>query len=157
MCDCRGDRLIFGRNLGYMIREIREDDYPRLMDIWESAVKSTHEFLLEEDFLYFKERLPIYFQYAHLFGLEKNGAIYGFIGVAEGNLEMLFVHNNYRGMGVGKELAQYAIDNLSVTKVDVNEQNLQAIGFYTHIGFHVVGRSELDGQGKAYPILHMEI
>ena len=38
-----------------MIRKIKVTDYPRLMEIWESAVSSTHDFLKEEDFLYYKE------------------------------------------------------------------------------------------------------
>ena len=33
-----------------MIRKIKVTDYPRLMEIWESAVSSTHDFLKEEDF-----------------------------------------------------------------------------------------------------------
>jgi putative acetyltransferase len=41
--------------------------------------------------------------------------------------------------------------------VDVNEQNEQALGFYRHLGFEVVGRSPLDGQGKPYPLLHMTL
>ena len=44
-----------------MIRKIKVTDYPRLMEIWESAVLSTHDFLKEEDFLYYKERLPYIF------------------------------------------------------------------------------------------------
>ena len=48
---------------------------------------------------------------------------------------MLFIDNNHRGIGIGKKLITYAIDNLQVTKVDVNEQNNQAVGiFYKHIG-----------------------
>ena len=34
-----------------MIRKIKVNDYPRLIEIWESAVLSTHDFLTEEDFL----------------------------------------------------------------------------------------------------------
>jgi hypothetical protein len=33
----------------------------------------------------------------------------------------------------------------------VNEQNVQAVGFYLHMGFEIVARSELDGTGKPYP------
>ncbi len=43
------------------------------------------------------------------------------------------------------------------SRVDVNEQNEQALGFYQHLGFSVIGRSPLDGQGKPYPLLHMEL
>ena len=62
-----------------MIRKIKVTDYPRLMEIWESAVLSTHDFLKEEDFLYYKERLPVYFQYVNLFGFEQEGILIGFM------------------------------------------------------------------------------
>ena len=140
-----------------MIRQIEVADYPRLIEIWESAVSSTHDFLKEEDFLYYKKQLPTYFQYVNLFGLEQERRLAGFIGVAEGNIEMLFVDDRYRGNGVGKRLITYAIDSLNVTRVDVNEQNRQAVGFYEHMGFKVYKRSDLDGEGKAYPILHMKL
>ena len=140
-----------------MIIKIKVTDYPRLMEIWKSAVLSTHDFLKEEDFLYYKEQLPNYFQHVTLFGFEQEGALVGFIGIAEGNIEMLFVDNNYRGTGVGKSLITYAISDLQVTKVDVNEQNIQAVGFYKYIGFNTYKRSDLDGEGKEYPILHMQL
>ena len=68
-----------------MIRKIETADYPRLVEIWESAVLHTHDFLKEEDFFYYKERLPSYFPYVALFGFEKDGILVGFIGIAEGN------------------------------------------------------------------------
>lgn len=138
-----------------MIREVKKTDYPILVDIWESAVLSTHDFLKKEDFLYYREHLPTYFQYVTLYGYEQDGRLVGFIGVAENNIEMLFVHNDYRYKGVGKKLVMYAIEKLQVCKVDVNEQNIQAIGFYRHMGFSVITRFDLDVEGKAYPILHM--
>ncbi|AZB26437.1 GNAT family N-acetyltransferase [Chryseobacterium bernardetii] len=138
-----------------MIREITEKDYPQLMSIWESAVLNTHDFLKKEDFNYYKEQISGYFEHVTLVGFEEANVLAGFMGVAEGNLEMLFIHNDYRGKGIGKKLIRYGTDRLEITKVDVNEQNIQAVGFYKHIGFHVLGRSESDGQGKEYPILHM--
>ena len=69
---------------------------------------------------------------------------------------MLFIHNDYRKKGIGKKLVMYAIKKLQVYKVDVNEQNIQAVGFYQHMGFSVITRSDLDAEGKAYPILHMQ-
>ena len=140
-----------------MIRKVKATDYPRLMEIWESAVSSTHDFLKEEDFLYYKEQLPVYFQHVTLFGFEQEGILIGFMGIAEGNLVMLFIDNKYRGAGIGKKLITYAIDNLQVTKVDVNEQNVQAVGFYEYMGFNIYKRSNLDGEGKEYPILHMQL
>lgn len=78
-----------------MIRKIKVTDYPRLIEIWESAVLSTHDFLKEEDCLYYKEQLPVYFQYVTLFGFEQEGILIGFMGIAEGNLEMLFIDNKF--------------------------------------------------------------
>lgn len=139
-----------------MIRRIEVADYPRLVEIWESAVVNTHDFLKKEDFLYYKKRVPSYFPYVSLFGFEQDDKLVGFIGISGGNMEMLFIDNDYREKGVGRQLILYAISELDVTKVDVNEQNIQAVGFYEHMGFHVVARSELDNEGKAYPILHMQ-
>lgn len=140
-----------------MIRKIKVTDHPRLMEIWESAVLNTHDFFKEEDFLYYEEQLPVYFQHVTLFGFEQEGILIGFMGIAEGNLEMLFIDNKYRGAGIGKKLITYAIDNLQVTKVDVNEQNVQAVGFYEYMGFNIYKRSNLDGEGKEYLILHMQL
>ncbi|MNN83835.1 putative N-acetyltransferase YjaB [compost metagenome] len=50
-----------------------------------------------------------------------------------------------------------AIDELHAEQLDVNEQNAQALGFYLHQGFEVVGRSETDGMGQPYPLLHMRL
>lgn len=108
-------------------------------------------------FFVLQKNLPTYFQYVTLYGFEKNSRLVGFIGVAENNIEMLFVHNDFRGKGIGRELIIYAIKNLQATKLDVNEQNSQAVGFYQHMGFSVIKRSELDNEGKAYPILHMRL
>ncbi len=140
-----------------MIRKIGKADYPRMIEIWTSAVEHTHDFLKREDFEYYQEQLPFYFEQVNLWGYEQEGLLVGFIGVAEESLEMLFIHNDYRGKGIGKILTRYGMDSLKVSKVDVNEQNAQAVGFYTHLGFGTTGRSEYDGQGKAYPILHMSL
>jgi putative acetyltransferase len=81
----------------------------------------------------------------------------GFLGVANQNLEMLFIHPDYRGQKIGKKLLYYSMNQLNVTKVDVNEENEQAVGFYKHCGFKTIKRSELDSSGKPYPTLHMEL
>lgn len=138
-----------------MIRKTKKTDYPTLVKIWESAVRNTHDFLNVEDFNYYKENIPNYFEHVKLFGYEVDGTLVGFMGISDENLEMLFIDHNSRGKGIGKKLIIHGIDHLKISKVDVNEQNLQAVGFYKHIGFQILKRSEVDGQGKEYPILHM--
>ncbi|MEC4113114.1 GNAT family N-acetyltransferase [Myroides pelagicus] len=140
-----------------MIRRVKVTDYPRLMEIWESSVLNTHDFLKNEDFFYYKENIPIYFEHVQLWGYEEQGVLMGFMGLAEDSLEMLFIHAEARGRGIGKVLVAFGRQKFGITKVDVNEQNEQAIGFYEHLGFGVVGRSQEDGSGKPYPVLHMAL
>jgi putative acetyltransferase len=40
---------------------------------------------------------------------------------------------------------------------DVNEQNAQAVDFYEHLGFERTGRSEMDNQGRPYPLIHLRL
>lgn len=77
--------------------------------------------------------------------------------LAEDKLEMLFVRPEARGQGIGKALVTHCVEHLGVRKVDVNEQNPQALGFYLRMGFKVKSRSALDSLGKPFPILHMEL
>jgi putative acetyltransferase len=70
---------------------------------------------------------------------------------------MLFVSDAVRGEGVGSALLAEVIENQAVSKVDVNEQNSGALGFYLSRGFAQIGRSELDGDGRPYPTIHMAL
>ncbi|MBW1296308.1 GNAT family N-acetyltransferase [Aquimarina litoralis] len=141
------------------IDTIDKKEYEEVVRLWEASVRATHHFLKEEDIEYFKPLiLNTYLDAVELRCIrDNNKKIVGFIGVADQNLEMLFIHPDFRGKRIGKTLLDYSIDNLKVTKVDVNEQNEQAVGFYKHCGFEVIERSELDSSGKPYPILHMKL
>ena len=79
------------------------------------------------------------------------------MGVSEDSLEMIFLSPDMIGKGIGKMLLKHAIDDLKISRVDVNEQNKEAVEFYKHFGFKVISRSEIDGTGKPYPILHMQL
>ena len=85
-----------------------------------------------------------------------NQTITGFLGISEEKIEMLFIHPDKRGQGIGRLLNKFAVEQLQTYKVDVNEQNEQAVSFYKKMGYKVVGRTEVDGLGKPFPILQME-
>jgi len=134
-------------------------EYLALIEIWESSVRATHDFLTDENISSLKPLiLEHYFDAVDLL-VAKNSKneIIGFIGVSECNVEMLFISPNSRNKGVGSLLLKNAIATQSANKVDVNEQNPDAIGFYKHFGFSVIGRSPLDGQGNPFPLIHMEL
>ena len=145
--------------MDFTIDPIKESEYVEVVEIWESSVRATHNFLTEEDIQYFKPLiLKEYLKAVELRSArDAEGKILGFLGVADRGLEMLFLDPKWIGKGVGAKLMKYALHHFEVNKVDVNEQNPQAVEFYKRFNFKVVSRSELDGTGKPYPILHMEL
>lgn len=141
------------------VAKVEQSDYPELIEVWELSVRSTHDFLSEENILTLKPLiLEQYFDAVDLRCIKNNhNKILSFIGIAKHNVEMLFVLPTEIGKGVGKVLMHYATTNLNTNKVDVNEQNTKALHFYQKLGFKIVGRSEFDGQGNPFPLLHMTL
>lgn len=141
------------------IYPVQSTDYSHLTELWERSVRATHTFLPEQDILFFRPLiLSQYLPMVELFCTKnQQGVISGFIGLSEHKVEMLFIDPDYRRQGLGKALLSYAVEQRRVTEVDVNEQNPQAVDFYQKFGFTVTGRSELDGMGKPYPLLHLSL
>ena len=130
-----------------------------LLNVWESSVRATHNFLSNEEIEKIKEYVP-----QALAGIsnlivetDENEKPIAFMGIQENKLEMLFIKNSERGKGIGKKLLNYGIEKYGVNKVTVNEDNPQAKGFYEHMGFKVYKRNELDDQGNNYPVLYMKL
>ena len=142
-----------------MIENVTSRDFAELLVVWEDSVRATHDFITDADIAEFKPMIM-----AHAFPAVTlrcikgdNQKILGFIGVAENKIEMLFMLNKCRGQGIGKQLLNFAINELEATKVDVNEQNPLAVEFYKYMGFDITSRSPLDDMGKPFPILHMSL
>ena len=130
-----------------------------LTSVWRASVEATHDFLGEQDVERIAQYVPEAIRTVRILvtACDDKGHALGFAGVDDGKLEMLFIDPAYRGKGVGATLLDFAVHELGITTVDVNEQNAQARGFYEHEGFEVVGRSETDEQGEPFPILHMRL
>ena len=125
-----------------------------LLAIWESSVRATHLFLREGDV----ERLRPFVKQGLqevplLFYAEEKGAPCAFLGMDGDSIEMLFVAAEARGRGIGSALMRQALA-LGASRVDVNEQNPQALDFYRRFGFEVKSRKAVDSLGLPYPILH---
>ena len=141
-----------------MISKAKEKDYPDIIDVWEKSVRATHHFLPEDYLQEIKALLPSILTAIPVYVFKaENGTIKGILGVAEQKIEMLFIHPDSRGQGVGKLLTRFAIDELKANKVDVNEQNKQAVGFYLKMGFVQTGRTDTDSMGRPFPLLIMEL
>lgn len=143
----------------HLIETPSTTDFARLLEIWEAAVRATHDFLEEHDIQLLKPLLiGQYFPRVQLSCIRgEDDNISGFLGYAEGKVEMLFVDPLSHGTGVGRALLKHAVTHLSATQVDVNEQNPKALGFYLSQGFVVDRRSPLDDGGRPFPILHLRL
>lgn len=143
----------------FSIDRLGPEEGDRLVDLWEASARATHHFLSESDFTFLKPLVrPGLVALPHLFGARTaDGEIVGFVGVDGDKMEALFVHPTWFRAGLGRLLAEYAVSELGARTVDVNEQNEQAVAFYLHLGFRAFGRSDLDGQGNPFPLLHLRI
>ncbi len=140
-----------------MIIRLDKKHYPQIIEIWESSVRATHHFLKPEEIGFYK---PLVLQYAlpenTLFGTCDNNRLTGFIGLRSPKVEMLFIHPDFFGQGLGSKLLNFAVQEQNCSLVDVNEENPLAYKFYLKHGFVLKNRDELDDSGKPHPILHLE-
>lgn len=140
-----------------LIRPVTEADHDAIVALWEAAVRATHDFLTEEDIVFFRGFLLGIFSHLNVQVAELDGRVAGFIGNSERHIEALFVDPAQHQRGIGRQLldALIAADPRVPWTVDVNEQNPGATGFYEHYGFVRIGRSELDASGRPFPLLHL--
>lgn len=135
-----------------------ENDYDELTELWEASVKETHDFLTPADIASIKPDVRgKYLPSAKVVYMRDDaGAISGFVSLVGDKIQMLFVLPKYMGKSIGKRLFMHAVFEMKARRLDVNERNESAVGFYLRQGCKVVGRSAVDSMGRPFPILHME-
>jgi putative acetyltransferase len=140
------------------IRRATPGDRDGLLDIWLRAVRATHGFVSADDV---RDMTPQVRDYLAADATEfwvvadDGGAAVGFMGMSGNNMESLFLAPEWQRRGVGRRLVRHAQAMHGELTVEVNEQNPAARAFYEACGFVVEGRSEVDGQGRPYPLLRL--
>ncbi|MDD4556286.1 MAG: GNAT family N-acetyltransferase [Alphaproteobacteria bacterium] len=140
-----------------MIVKLSKEAYEEIVELWEASVRATHGFISEEDILYYRD--VVYHEF--LSQLEVYGIVekelQGFMGVQKNRVEMLFISPKFFHQGLGTKLMKFAIDELGIDEVDVNEQNPKAYEFYQKLGFKMIYRKEQDASGRPYPVLFLKL
>lgn len=150
--------LSFLSNNNTIISKARKKDYQQLISIWECAVRATHHFLSEKDISQYRLLIhDYYFDKLKLFCYKKEQKITGFIGINQGDIQLLFVMPSHMGLGIGSALVEYAVNKLKAQTVEVNQQNTAALNFYTKLGFEPTGISMTDSAGKPFPVISMRL
>jgi len=138
------------------IRPSTPADGDRAVEIWRDAVDATHDFLTAEDRIAIGEEVKDFLPQAPLWlAVDADDRPAGFMLLDDNSMEALFIDPAHRGTGVGRALVAHAIGLHGAITTEVNEQNCQAVGFYQRMGFVAAGRSERDGQGRPYPLIHL--
>lgn len=127
-----------------------------LVALWRRSVLATHTFLsvADVDALMSVVRHEVLGN-LEVWVLENGGTPIGFMALHQNSVEALFMDPGHRRHGGGRQMLNHARSLKGPLVVDVNEQNPQALQFYLAEGFQVVGRSELDGGGRPFPLLHL--
>ncbi|AJA08290.1 putative acetyltransferase [Sphingopyxis fribergensis] len=138
------------------IRRSSAADGERAVQIWRDAVDATHDFLTTAHRAAIEAEVQSFLPTAPLWlAVDADHRAIGFMLLDGSSMEALFIDPAHRGAGVGRALVAHALEHEPTLTTDVNEQNGQAVGFYERLGFVATGRSERDGQGRAYPLIHL--
>src|SRR5512138_716772 len=127
------------------IRGVEPGDEERISDIWLRSVRATHSFLSEADIRSLQPLVPRELRALEVWVLQdERGDAVGFMGLDGSSLEALFIDPSFFRRGGGTLLVEHARRLKGRLKVEVNEENPQALEFYRACGFAVVGRSPQD-------------
>lgn len=141
------------------IRRAGPGDVPALTALWRRSVEATHRFLGRADIEALRPEVESALGQLEVWVFETDGAPAGFMALGGDMVEALFVDPASMGAGVGTKLLAHARrirGDEATLRVDVNEDNPDALGFYLTRGFAQTGRSELDSAGRPWPLIHLE-
>lgn len=120
-----------------MIRKFREEDTVKVMTIWTKGNFEAHSFI-DKDYwlLNFNKVKDEYLKKSETYVYVDNNEIKGFISLLDNYfIGALFVRKEYRRQGIGRKLINYVKDKYDKLELQVYEKNINAILFYTALGF----------------------
>ena len=140
------------------IRQGVAADIPALMGVWRRSVEATHTFLTPSDIDALEPEGRQALGSLEVWVAEMDGGPAGFMAMHGSMIEALFIDPAHMGRKLGTRLIEHARElrgTETELRLDVNEQNPNALGFYLARGFKQIGRSETDSGGRPWPQLHL--
>lgn len=120
-----------------MIRKFKEEDTTKVMAIWTKGNFEAHSFI-DKDYwlLNYNKVKDEYLKKSETYVYTENNDIKGFISILNNEyIGALFIKNEYRRSGIGRKLINFVKDKYDKLTLNVYEKNINAILFYTKLGF----------------------
>ena len=125
-----------------MIRACRDSDIDAVVTVWREAGDFAHPFLSTE-FQNSEARnvRNVYPQFAEIWVKEVDGTVIGFIALVGNEVGAIFVLPALHGIGIGRELMDFAVAHKGAVMVEVFRDNIVGRRFYDGYGFQIVAES----------------
>lgn len=120
-----------------MIRKFKEEDTTKVMAIWTKGNFEAHSFI-DKDYwlLNYNKVKDEYLKKSETYVYTENNDIKGFISILNNEyIGALFIKNEYRRSGIGRKLINFVKEKYNKLTLNVYEKNINAILFYTKLGF----------------------
>ncbi len=134
-----------------MIRACWNDDIDTLMQIWLDANLSAHAFIPKTYWTDHYEQVKHMLPQAELYAYEadRSGEIQGFVGLTDDYIAGIFVREQYRSKGIGKQLLNYAKSLKRSLSLNVYQKNERAVHFYQREHFVIQSEHTDEGTGES--------
>ncbi|MDE1549107.1 N-acetyltransferase [Jeotgalibaca caeni] len=113
------------------IREAREEELDRLIEIWLDASRQSHSFI---DSSYWEENVGVmrglYLPLSQNTVIEDEGEIVGFLSMMGEELAALFIDPRYQQQGYGQQLLRFVQAHQETIALSVYAKNKNALSFY---------------------------
>lgn len=131
-----------------MIRNFKNNDIERIMELWLKTNIGGHSFVKEEywkdNFDTVREMMPN----ATIYIWEEEGTIQGFIGLINNYIAGIFISDLKQSKGIGLCLLNYVKKNNDSLSLKVYKKNSRAVKFYLREGFNIVNEEVDENTGE---------
>ena len=124
------------------IREAREEELDRLIEIWLDASRQSHSFI---DSSYWEENVGVmrglYLPLSQNTVIEDEGEIVGFLSMMGEELAALFIDPSHQQKGYGQQLLRFVQAHQETIALSVYAKNKNALSFYQKHHFLMIEES----------------
>lgn len=138
-----------------MVSKFQEKDISSVIQIWLDSNLEAHSFIDEN---YWKNKFDAVRNMilkSEIYVAEDGNSINGFVGLIGNYIAGIFVKNEKRSQGIGKQLLDFIKCRQSSLTLDVFVKNTMAVDFYIREGFCIQNKHiNYDTQEEEYTMLY---